>query len=65
MTWASFNNAPRRIQNGGWAREVTQSTFPISDTISGVPPEMVAQHLNVDEATISKWPSDRPSILPA
>jgi oxalate decarboxylase len=36
MTWASFNNAPRRIQNGGWAREVTQSTFPISDTISGV-----------------------------
>jgi oxalate decarboxylase len=36
MTWASFNNAPRRIQNGGWAREVTQATFPISDTISGV-----------------------------
>src|SRR5260370_39867325 len=36
MTWASFNNAPRRIQNGGWARQVTQSTFPISDTISGV-----------------------------
>ena len=23
MTWASFNNAARRIQNGGWAREVT------------------------------------------
>ena len=36
MTWASFNNAPRRIQDGGWARQVTQSTFPISDTISGV-----------------------------
>jgi oxalate decarboxylase len=36
MNWASFNNAPRRIQNGGWARQVTQSTFPISDTISGV-----------------------------
>jgi len=36
MNWASFNNAPRRIQNGGWAREVTQATFPISDTISGV-----------------------------
>jgi oxalate decarboxylase len=36
MNWASFNNAPRRIQNGGWARQVTQATFPISDTISGV-----------------------------
>lgn len=36
MNWASFNNAPRRIQDGGWARQVTQATFPISDTISGV-----------------------------
>src|SRR5436305_10907628 len=36
MNWASFNNVPRRIQNGGWARQVTQDTFPISDTISGV-----------------------------
>lgn len=34
--WASFNNAPRRIQNGGWARQVTQSDFPISTTIAGV-----------------------------
>src|SRR5437667_3236812 len=36
MNWASFNNAPRRIQDGGWARQVTQDTFPISDTIAGV-----------------------------
>src|SRR6202171_4800730 len=34
--WASFNNAPKRIQNGGWAREVTQSDFAISKDISGV-----------------------------
>lgn len=34
--WASFNNAPKRIQNGGWARQVTQADFAISDTISGV-----------------------------
>jgi oxalate decarboxylase len=34
--WASFNNAPRRIQNGGWARQVTQDDFAISETISGV-----------------------------
>jgi oxalate decarboxylase len=34
--WASFNNAPKRIQNGGWAREVTQDDFAISTDISGV-----------------------------
>src|ERR1700722_18317615 len=36
LSWPSFNNAPRRIQNGGWAREVTQSDFAQADTISGV-----------------------------
>jgi oxalate decarboxylase len=36
MFWASFNNAPRRIQDGGWARQVTQSDFQISETIAGV-----------------------------
>jgi oxalate decarboxylase len=34
--WASFNNAPRRIQSGGWARQVTQADFAISETISGI-----------------------------
>jgi oxalate decarboxylase len=33
---ASFNLAPKRIQNGGWARQITQSSFAISTTISGV-----------------------------
>jgi oxalate decarboxylase len=36
LSWASFNNAPRRIQNGGWAREVTQSDFAVAETLSGV-----------------------------
>jgi oxalate decarboxylase len=36
LFWASFNNAPRRIQNGGWAREVTQFDFQISEEIAGV-----------------------------
>src|ERR1700736_3311992 len=36
LTWASFNNVPRRIQDGGWAREVTQADFAISKEISGV-----------------------------
>jgi oxalate decarboxylase len=34
--WASFNNANKRYQNGGWAREVTQADFAISETIAGV-----------------------------
>jgi oxalate decarboxylase len=34
--WASFNLAPKRIQNGGWARQITQDDFKISTTISGV-----------------------------
>jgi oxalate decarboxylase len=36
LFWASFNNAPRRIQNGGWARQVTQYDFRISEEIAGV-----------------------------
>jgi oxalate decarboxylase len=42
MFWASFNNAPKRIQNGGWARQVTQADFAISDTISGVDMRLTA-----------------------
>nr|WP_249158916.1 cupin domain-containing protein [Bradyrhizobium tropiciagri] len=36
LDWASFNNAPKRIQDGGWARQVTQRDFAISSTIAGV-----------------------------
>jgi anaerobic selenocysteine-containing dehydrogenase len=36
MFWATFNNSPRRIQNGGWARQVTQYDFAISTEIAGV-----------------------------
>src|SRR5208283_690087 len=34
--WASFNLAPKRIQNGGWARQITRDDFAISTTIAGV-----------------------------
>ena len=34
--WSSFNNAPRRIQAGGWARQVTEADFPMSEAVSGV-----------------------------
>ena len=34
--WSSFNISPKRIQNGGWAREMTSEDFAISETIAGV-----------------------------
>lgn len=34
--WSSFNLAQRRIQDGGWGRQVTQADFAISAEISGV-----------------------------
>src|ERR1700741_5577629 len=36
LPWSSFNNASKRIQNGGWARQVTQADFAISEAVSGV-----------------------------
>jgi oxalate decarboxylase len=34
--WSSFNISPKRIQNGGWARELTSQDFAISEEIAGV-----------------------------
>ena len=34
--WSSFNISPKRIQNGGWARELTSDDFAISTEIAGV-----------------------------
>ncbi|MBM7277755.1 cupin domain-containing protein [Gordonia rubripertincta] len=34
--WSSFNISSRRIQAGGWARELTQQDFAISEEIAGV-----------------------------
>ncbi|MGH7078313.1 MAG: cupin domain-containing protein [Acetobacteraceae bacterium] len=42
LFWASFNNAPKRIQDGGWARQVTQADFQIATTISGVDMRLTA-----------------------
>lgn len=36
MFWSSFNLMHKRIQDGGWAREITQSDFQISKDVSGV-----------------------------
>ena len=34
--WNSFSSAHRRIQEGGWSRQVTVADFPISKEIAGV-----------------------------
>ena len=34
--WGSFSTAHRRIQEGGWSRQVTVDDFPISKDIAGV-----------------------------
>jgi len=34
--WSSFSAAHRRIQEGGWSRQVTVEEFPISKDIAGV-----------------------------
>lgn len=34
--WSSFSSAHRRIQQGGWSRQVTVEDFPISKDIAGV-----------------------------
>src|SRR6267154_5453151 len=36
LFWGSFNTAAKRIQDGGWARQVTQADFAISEAVSGV-----------------------------
>jgi oxalate decarboxylase len=36
----------------------------LSDWITRTPPAMVAQHLNVSEATIAKFPDNKPEIVP-
>jgi oxalate decarboxylase len=34
--WSSFSVAHRRVQEGGWSRQVTVADFPISKDIAGV-----------------------------
>lgn len=36
MMWSSFNIMPKRIQAGGWGRQVTIAEFPASTAVSGV-----------------------------
>jgi oxalate decarboxylase len=38
--------------------------FPCRTGLTHTPPALVAQHLNVDEATIAKWPHTAPVVMP-
>lgn len=40
--WFPFSRAHKRIQNGGWARQITIKDLPISTTISGVNMRLIA-----------------------
>jgi oxalate decarboxylase len=48
--------------------EVFKSSYfadvSLSDWLTHTPPELVAQHLNVDPATIAKFPNNKPEIMP-
>jgi oxalate decarboxylase len=48
--------------------EVFKSSYfadvSLSNWIARTPPAMVAQHLNVSEATIAKFPKDKPAVMP-
>jgi oxalate decarboxylase len=48
--------------------EVFRSSYyadvSLSDWMAHSPPEMVVQTLNIDEATIAKFPNDRPLVMP-
>ncbi|HEY9211327.1 MAG TPA: cupin domain-containing protein [Ancylobacter sp.] len=36
MNWSSFNIMPKRVQAGGWARQITATEFPAAKEVSGV-----------------------------
>lgn len=36
MMWSSFNIMPKRVQGGGWARQITATEFPAAKEVSGV-----------------------------
>ena len=52
------------LQFVGVFRAPHYEEIPLSDWLTHTPPALVAQHLNVDEATIAKWPDDGPGIMP-
>jgi oxalate decarboxylase len=52
------------LQFVGVFRTSRYEEISLSDWLTHTPPKLVAQHLNVDEAVIAKWPDNSPGIMP-
>lgn len=54
--WFPFSRAHRRLQVGGWARQVTRKDLPISTTIAGVNMRLIAGGIReMHWHTASEW----------
>ena len=52
------------LQFVGVFRTPRYEEISLSDWLTHTPPALVAQHLNIDEATIAKWPDNAPGVMP-
>jgi oxalate decarboxylase len=52
------------MQFVGVFRASRYEEISLSNWLTHTPPPLVAQHLNIDEATIAKWPDNSPGVMP-
>jgi oxalate decarboxylase len=58
------NTGDTDLQFIGVFRASRYEEISLSNWLTHTPPALVAQHLNVDEATIAKWPDNAPGVMP-
>jgi oxalate decarboxylase len=58
------NDGDTEVQFLAVFRSDHYAAVSLSDWLTRTPPAMVAQHLNLDPATIAEFPSDRPDVMP-
>jgi oxalate decarboxylase len=52
------------LQFVGVFRTSRYEEFSLTDWLTHTPPRLVMQHLNLDEATIARWPDNSPGVMP-
>src|SRR5207248_6033578 len=52
------------LQFIGVFRASRYEEISLSNWLTHTPPALVAQHLNVDEASIAQWPDNAPGVMP-
>jgi oxalate decarboxylase len=52
------------LRFAGMLRSLRYEEVSPTNWLTHTPPALVAQHLNVDEATIAQWPDNNPGIAP-